>query len=554
MIARKNNNTVEISFKYDPMLVSFVKSLEGRKYNPATKLWSIPLAGSHANVERLAQKGFMIDPDLWAEVRKDQEQAREAEALAMLPDTEFTTFLPLYGFQRVCSAFMVRTGSCLNACGVGTGKTVMALAAVVKTKSEKNLVVCPKSLIYQWENEILRFTPQYKVFLVAGNVKQRKGVYKKALDCCDPYFLIVSYDLARIDCNVLVAEGRTFRTIIYDEGHRLGNVRTKTYRAIQKISQSSQYRYALTATPMMNRPAELYGILNTLQPGCLGAYEPFLGRYMVRNQWGGMLYPINQSELAQRLKRYMIRKSLEEVAPEMPSLTIEDIPFDLSEKERTLYDRLKKELLFEVERHLIDKIERPMVIQMTLTKMLVLTELTCSLELLGEDKTSSKLDVLKDRLEDILLNGEKVIVFSRFEKMTAILARELAQYNPLLITGKVTGEDRDLAVQKFQKDDEYKLLISTDAGGEGLNLDTGSIVFHYDLPWSYGKYVQRNGRVKRLTQRKPMMVYNLVARKSMDGYMAKVLNAKSKLSSALLDESDTPISMEHIQEMLHYEE
>lgn len=344
-----------------------------------------------------------------------------------------------------------------------------------------------------------------------------------------------------------------FETIIYDEGHRLGNVRTKTYKAIQKISQGSQYRYALTATPMMNRPAELYGILNTLQPGCLGAYEPFLGRYMVRNQWGGMLYPINQSELAQRLKRYMIRKSLEEVAPEMPAMTIEDIPFDLSEKERALYDRLKKELLFEVEQYLIEKLERPMVIQMTLTKMLVLTELTCSLELLGEDKTSSKLDVLKDRLEDILLNGEKVIVFSRFEKMTTILARELVQYNPLLITGKVTGEDRDWAVQKFQKNNNYKLLISTDAGGEGLNLDAGSIIFHYDLPWSFGKYVQRNGRVKRLTQKKPMMVYNLVARKSMDGYMAKVLNAKSKLSSALLDDGDTPISMEQIQEMLKYE-
>lgn len=311
------------------------------------------------------------------------------------------------------------------------------------------------------------------------------------------------------------------------------------------------HRYLLTATPMMNRPAELYGQLDIIQSGCVGAYQPFLDRYTVRGKWGEMLYPINQNELAQRLKRYMIRKSLEDVAPEMPAMMIEDIPFDLSEKERTLYDRLKKELLFEVEQYLIEKIERPMVIQMTLTKMLILTELTCSLELLGGDKTSSKLDILKERLEDILSNEEKVIIFSRFEKMTTILARELAQYNPLLITGKVTGEDRDEAVQKFQKDDTCKILISTDAGGEGLNLDAGSIIFHYDLPWSFGKYVQRNGRIKRLTQKKPMMVYNLVARKSMDGYMAKVLNAKAKMSDQLL--GDTPISMEQIQEMLKYE-
>jgi len=342
-----------------------------------------------------------------------------------------------------------------------------------------------------------------------------------------------------------------FQTIIYDEGHRLGNIRTKTYKAIQKISQGSQYRYALTATPMMNRPAELYGILNTLQPGCLGAYMPFLDRYTVRNKWGGMLFPINQSELAQRLKRYMIRKSLEEVAPEMPPMTIEDIPFDLSEKERTLYDRLKKELLFEVEQYLIEKIERPMVIQMTLVKMLILVELTCSLELLGEDKTSSKLEILKERLEDILVNDDKVIIFSRFEKMTSILFRELQKYNPLLITGKITGEDRDKAVQKFQNDDSHKLLISTDAGGEGLNLDRGNIIFHYDLPWSHGKYTQRNGRIKRLKQTKPTMVYHLIARKSMDIYMSKVLHAKSRLSDTLL--GDTPISMEQVEEMLQYE-
>lgn len=342
-----------------------------------------------------------------------------------------------------------------------------------------------------------------------------------------------------------------FETIICDEGHRLANPSIQRYKAIQKISQGSKHRYALTATPLINRPPDLWGILNWVNPGTMGARQSFLDRYIVRNKWGGMLYSINLQELSQKIKRHLIRKTLEETTPDLPPMTIEDIPFDLSEKERTLYDKLKKELLFQVEQYLIEKIERPMVIQMTLTKMLILTELTCSLELLGEDKTSSKLEILKERLEDILLNGEKVIVFSRFEKMTAILARELKQYNPLLITGKITGEDRNVAVQSFQKDAGCRLLISTDAGGEGLNLDAGSIIFHYDLPWSYGKYVQRNGRVKRLTQSKPMMVYNLVARKSMDVYMSKVLHAKAKLSNELL--GDAPVSMEDIRSMLQYD-
>ena len=205
MIARKVQNAVEISFKYDPIMVSFVKSLEGRKYNPATKSWFIPFAGSYASLERLAKRGFTIDPSLWEEVRKDQEQAAEAEAMALLPDTEFETPLPLYGFQRVCSAFMVKTGSCLNACGVGTGKTVMAIATIQKLKTEKNLIICPKSLIYQWgERELQKWDRNAKVFIVYGNKRQRIRIYEEARrNSGGRFYLILGYETARTDIEEL---------------------------------------------------------------------------------------------------------------------------------------------------------------------------------------------------------------------------------------------------------------------------------------------------------------------------------------------------------------
>lgn len=206
MIVKKTGDKIEISFQYSLQLVNFVKSLEGRKYNAGTRSWFLPLASSSVSVEQLERKGFQIEPELRAEVRKDQEQAREAEALAILPDTEFTTPLPLYGFQRVCSSFMVKTGSCLNACGVGTGKTIMALATIAKTKSKKNLVVAPKSLLLQWEGECNKWLPEYKTFVVSGNLKQRKEIYRKAVECLYPYFLIVSYETARVDKDILVNE------------------------------------------------------------------------------------------------------------------------------------------------------------------------------------------------------------------------------------------------------------------------------------------------------------------------------------------------------------
>lgn len=339
-----------------------------------------------------------------------------------------------------------------------------------------------------------------------------------------------------------------FETIICDEAHRLANSSTKRYKAIQKISQGSEHRYALTATPL-DRPPDLWGVLNWINPGCMGNKYDFLTRYTIKNKWGGMLYPINLQELAQKVRRYMVRKTLEDVAPELPPVTIEDIPFDLSEKETALYARLKKEILFEIESNLIEKIENPMLIQHTLVKMIILVQLTCSLELLGEDRTSTKLDILKEKLGDIFVDPDvKVIIFSRFKKMMPIFERELSEYNPLVISGEIDNEGRDIVKKSFQDDSEHRLLVSTDAGGEGLTLNRGDIIIHYDLPYSYKKYEQRNGRIKSLTKNRPMMIYNLTARKSMDVWLAKLIKGKSELSSALLGDK-----LGDIREMLKYE-
>ena len=340
-----------------------------------------------------------------------------------------------------------------------------------------------------------------------------------------------------------------FETIIIDEAHRCGNVRTKTHKALKKICEGSNHRYLNSATPIMNKIPELYGILDIIQPGVCGQYHNFLEKYTVRNQWGGVLFNINQQDLEKKLKRWMVRKSLEEVAPELPSMIIEDIKFDLSDKEQDLYDKLRKEILFEVERSLIDKIEKPMLIQQTLVKLLVLSQLVCSMEMIGSDKTSTKIEVLKERLEDVLVGNDKAIIFSRFKKATSILARELKEYKPLLLTGDITGEERANNIKKFQEDDSYKILLSTDAGGEGLNIDRANIIFHFSLPYSYGKYIQRNGRIKRLTQKKPMVVYNLIAAKTVDAWLSKMINTKAKLSDTVL--GDTPVTMQDIQSMLN---
>ena len=538
------NNKINISFKYDWALVNWVKSLDAREYSATTRSWSIPLTSSLETIKRLQDKGFIVDNDVISHVEANHVKAREVEAIAVMSDTVFDSPLPLYDFQRVCCEFMVKTGSCLNASGVGTGKTIENIATTIKNGTKKNLVISPKSLLLPWEAEILRFAPQFKTFVVSGNKKEREEIYQRVRTCDDPHFLIISYELARID---ILSIG-SYETLIIDEAHRCGNTRTKTYKVLKKLCEGSKHRYLNTATPVMNRPSDLYGVINLIQPGFFGNWWSFMDHYTVRNSFGGVMFARNTEELAQKIKPFTIRKTLEECAPELPSMIIEDIKFDLSAKELDLYKKIKQEILFSIEEGMINKIESPMLLQHTLVKMIKLIQLTCSLSLLGDDNTSSKLEILKDRLEDLLAGDDKAIIFVQFKEMAKILERELKEYNPVMITGDVTGQDRADNLKKFQENDSHKILISTDAGGEGLNIDRANIIFHFSLPYSYGKYIQRNGRIKRLTQKKPMVVYNLIANKSLDVWLSKMIKGKSDLSNTIL--GDIPITMDSILEVL----
>lgn len=538
------NNQIEVKFKYDFQLVSWVKNLDGRAYSPASRSWSIPLTTTPATLKQLQDRGFQVDDDVVRLINANHQQAQEAVSLAGQKDVSFSSDLPLYDFQRVCCAFMVKTGSCLNACGVGTGKTIMNIGTTIKNGTSSNLVIAPKSLLLPWQAEIKRFAPQFKTFVVAGNNKQRQEIYRNVAGCNVPYFLITSYELARIDSDRLM----NYETLIIDEAHRAGNTRTKTYKALKKICEGTKHRYLNSATPVMNRPSDLYGVMNLIQSGFFGNWFSFMEKFTVRNQFGGVLYAKNTEELAQKIKPFMVRKTLEECAPELPSMIIEDIKFDLSEKELDLYKKIKQEILFSIEAEMINKIENPMLLQHTLVKMIKLIQLTCSLSLLGDDNTSSKLEILKDRLEDLLDGDDKAIIFVQFKKMAYVLEQELKQYNPVMITGDVTGQDRFDNLKKFQENDSHKILISTDAGGEGLNVDRANYIFHFSLPYSYGKYIQRNGRIKRLTQKKPMVVYNLIANKSLDVWLSKMIKSKMKLSDQLLGDN---ITMSDIKDMLN---
>ena len=444
----------------------------------------------------------------------------------------------LYEYQKTGVAWLLEHGSGLLADEVGLGKTIMTLKIMGITKPFPALILCPAILKWQWYEEIRKFLPNVKAVVIEGSAMERAKLWNTDADV-----KIANYELLLRDINYVA--NIHWELFVCDEATRIANPWTKTYKALYNIQ--SKHRIALTGTPISNRPNEIWGILNWCYPTCLGKYRAFLDRYCIYDYFGGISRFKNLEELKQRIAPLMIRRLREDVLPELPEKIISNIPIVLSDKERALYTKIRKELLYEIEHSDISKLENPVTIQNTLTKMLRLRQAANSLELLGENKESAKLQTLKELLP-ALLNGErKAIIFTFFSSMANILERELKEWTPLKITGEV--KQREDIVKKFNEDSENRILVMTSAGQYGLNIQAASVVIHYDQEWSLAKMSQREGRAHRIGQKNTVLVYNLLAKGTVDEYISRVLRKKQQLSRDILGDG---IGAEEIKEILTY--
>lgn len=401
MYAKKTGEKIEITFQYEQSLVALVKSFSGRKYHAGSKSWSIPLAGSSQAVESLLRRGFRVSPELLSAIEADKAAASEAEAMQVMDDTEFTSPLPLFPFQKVGAAFLYKIGSGLLGDQPGLGKTLQSLAVCVKSEARKVLIFCPAAVKYQWQEEIRKFLGDVSVTVsvVDGNKKERDVRWKwPKVEGALPLYVIANYELLLRDLPEMQAVD--WDVIIADEATRISNPQAKQSKAIKKLK--SKRRLALTGTPISNRANEVWNILDFCSPGAMGDYWGFMQRYCLKNYFGAVSGYQNLDELNARIKRYMIRRLKENILPELPEKIETDIPFDLSKEEKLFYKKIKSELLFEIDKYDINKLENPMTIQYTLTKMIRLRQIADSMELLGENSKSSKIETLKELLKTIL--------------------------------------------------------------------------------------------------------------------------------------------------------
>ncbi|MDP3815258.1 DEAD/DEAH box helicase [Pseudomonas sp.] len=418
---------------------------------------------------------------------------------------------------------------------MGLGKTLQTLAHILCEHQagrlrQPALIVMPTSLIPNWQDEAARFTPQLKVLALHG--PKRRALFKQI---AEHDIILTTYALLPRDLKALAAH--SYRLLILDEAQNIKNPRSKAALAAGQL-QAGQ-RLCLTGTPLENHLGELWSLFHFLMPGWLGDSKSFARDYRTPIEKQGN--PQRLAHLSGRIKPFVLRRSKEQVASELPPKTEITHWVELSAAQRDRYETLR----LAMDKKVRDEIARQGLARsqiVILEALLRLRQACCDLRLLGEDSDESltsadsgKLSGLLEMLDELFAEGRRVLLFSQFTSMLRLIERELqARQIPY---AKLTGstQDRRTPVQQFQAGALPIFLISLKAGGAGLNLTAADTVIHFDPWWNPAAEAQASDRAYRIGQDKPVFVYKLIARGSVEEKIQQLQQAKANLARGVLE-------------------
>jgi superfamily II DNA or RNA helicase len=420
-------------------------------------------------------------------------------------------------------------GGCL-ADDMGLGKTVMVLAMLEGRRTDSagphgpSLVVVPRSLVFNWMNEAARFTPALRVLDFAHAERHDA---RDAIAFAD--LVLTTYGTLRRD--VAALQEHLFDYVVLDEAQAIKNAATATSKSVRLLR--AQHRLALTGTPVENHLGELHSLFDFLNPGLLGAR----GASGARGAIGAGTSDETLKLFARGLRPFFLRRTKEQVTPELPARTEETLYCELEGEQQRLYEQLREHY----RRTLLKQIEREGFARskfQILEALLRLRQAACHTALLPatDSGQSAKFDLLLPRLNEVIGEGRKALVFSQFTSLLGLL-------RPHLDADRISYEyldgqtrDRDERVARFQNDPACPLfLISLKAGGVGLNLTAAEYVFLLDPWWNPAVEMQAIDRTHRIGQEKPVFAYRLVARDTVEERILELQAQKRALADAILE-------------------
>lgn len=416
---------------------------------------------------------------------------------------------------------------------MGLGKTLQVIALLLAAKEQgsdprPSLVVCPTSLVLSWEREIQRFAPVLRARCILGDAATRQTL----LEQTEPGdVLLTSYDMLKRD--VPLYRRMEFRYHILDEAQYIKNSSTQNAKAVKAIR--SAQRFALTGTPVENRLSELWSIFDFLMPGLLFRYSRF------REKFEAPIVRQGDEQALARLSRmtapFILRRLKRDVLTELPEKTERLLPATMEDAQRQVY----RDTLQELRRQLEDSRDGRFSGQSRMTALALLTRLRqicCDPRLCCEGYTgeSCKLEACIELLKEAAAGGHKVLLFSQFTSMLALIRQRLAEegIGCYVLQGSTSKEQRAALVDTFNRDDTPVFLISLKAGGTGLNLTGADIVIHYDPWWNLSAQNQATDRAHRIGQKNPVQVVRLVVRDTVEEKILRMQEDKWRLAEAVV--------------------
>lgn len=499
-------------------------------------------------------EGLPIEFSMSAKLQKIQKQMQGAEGLKPGPlPKEIKHELRSYQLEGVHWLERLRhmhLGGIL-ADDMGLGKTFQAIIAISQLKKESpntvSLVVCPTSLVYNWEEEISKFNPNLTVQVIDGNPEVRRKLIEQGKK---KDVLITSYSLLQKD--VEVYEEFTFGYFILDEAQNIKNRGTRNARSVKQVK--ARHRLVLTGTPIENSLEELWSLFDFLMPGLLSTFERFIEKY-IRNPVKSTAESLEN--LRKKASPFILRRMKKDVLEDLPPVSEITYHCHLSETQKELYrsyaESAREELKKLVKKEGFEKVQ--IHVLATLTR---LKQICCHPAIFAKDKAepqdSAKYDMLLELLETLIEGKHKTVIFSQYTRMLSIMKEDLERMRIPFEYLDGTTKNRMGIVKKFNEDENIPVfLVSLKAGGTGLNLVGADTVIHYDMWWNPAVENQATDRVHRIGQKNSVSSYKLVTKNTIEEKIVELQSRKKELVRQVVscdEEAISKLTWEEVLELL----
>lgn len=476
----------------------------------------------------------------------------------------------------------VERGNQLLAMTMGSGKTATSIGTVVELRRQgkvmQGLILAPNSLKFQWQRELKKVDPTSRSIVIDGTKQQRLTQYRHAKRF---HYVIANYECVVNDWETFV-KLVPLDFIIADEATAIKSFTAKRSKKVKALAKRCNHRFALSGQPVENRPEELFSIMEFVDPEVLGDFRKFDRTFIDRDHWGRPKKYRNLHLLHDALKPAMFRKSRADIAQWLPVVNSMEVPVPLDNSIMKLHDLIKADLLDALDRAVAsgggfdiaahygkgqsqdptlkgEVMARLLAMRMLASHPALLlasandfdddttksgskyaSQLRLSGALDGLGTTSPKMDALMEMIEEIVEEDplNKVVVFSFFKPMLQIIEASLAKrgIGHTKITGDVSSSDRDRRIRTFNENPNCRVFLSSDAGAYGVDLNRGSHLINYDLPWSAGVLSQRVARIDRTSSSFTNITLTyLFGQDTIEERMLRMLKDKLMVAGAFLD-------------------